>query len=193
MVGRTTALCCGLGLLLGLAACGQEDARGVREARAAEAAGAELAAAADGLQAEVTLCRKVGRRSGRRIGAGHRFVMTERSYVRALVDFAGVAPRRTNAVHLVWIRPDGRELFRRYAEVSVTPADEGYAARIGWREAEDLVRVEHEEQQNPGPGFTLDSRLNISAARERQPGTYRFRVYWNRELLLEEAFEVVSS
>jgi hypothetical protein len=38
--------------------------------------------------------------------------------VRARVALQNVRPDRTYSVHLVWVRPDGRELFRRYAEVT---------------------------------------------------------------------------
>ncbi len=38
--------------------------------------------------------------------------------LRARVALQNVRPDRTYSVHLVWVRPDGRELFRRYAEVT---------------------------------------------------------------------------
>ncbi len=46
------------------------------------------------------------------------FTVKDRSHVRARVALQNVRPERTYSVHLVWLRPDGRELFRRYAEVT---------------------------------------------------------------------------
>ncbi len=172
-------------LLAGLAGCEQDAVRRVRNG--------EACSAADSFRAEVTFCRRVSRRSGQRLGVGHEFRIAEKSYVRAFVDFAGVQPQRTHSVHLVWIRPDGQELFRKYAEISLAPLEKGYKARVCWLDAEDHVYRREEEQTAAGPIFSLDSSLDISADRSRDPGEYRLRIYWNRELLLEEPFTVLTA
>jgi hypothetical protein len=172
-------------LLAGLAGCEQDAVRRVRSGGACSAA--------DSFRAEITFCRRVSRRSGQRLGVGHEFRIAEKSYVRAFVDFAGVEPQRIHSVHLVWIRPDGRELFRKYAEISVAPQEQGYRTSVCWLDAEDHAYRREEEQTATVPGFSLDSSLDISADRSRDLGEYRLRIYWNRELLLEAPFSVLAT
>jgi hypothetical protein len=91
-------------------------------------------------------------------------------------------------VHLVWIKPDGKEMYRRYAEVRAERASDDYVTTIQWKKPEDLSYLNTEQQVSPQPAFTLASRLNISHSRQRVPGDYRFRVYLDRRLLLERNF-----
>ena len=177
-----------IAVLLLLSGCASEEVQQVR------AVGAGEALSDDAFAAEVTLCRKVGRKSGRRIGTGHEFKMSKKSHVRAFVDFTNVKAERPYTVHLVWIRPDGREMFRKYAEVrqrAVGPDE--YHTVINWLDAEDLHKVKADTLVMTEPDFTLGSRFNISQKKEREPGLYHFRVYLDRALLLEEPFTVIES
>ncbi len=141
--------------------------------------------------ATTTLCRKVGRKSGRRIGVGNEFTMGRKSYVRAFVDFVNVATDRDYTVHLVWIRPDGREIFRKYGLVRQGLAASGeFRTVTTWLDAEDLHKVRVDTLRSAGPDFTLGTRLNTSLRKARDPGLYRFRVYLDRALLLEDSFTV---
>ena len=122
--------------LLMWSGCSSEEVQQVR------AASSGLAPADDAFSASVTMCRKIGSKSGRRIGAGHEFIMSEKSYVRAFVDFANVKAGRPYTVHLAWIRPDGKEMFRKYVEVRQGEAEEGeFATVINWLDAEDLHKI----------------------------------------------------
>ncbi len=148
----------------------------------------------DAFAVTTTLCRKVGRKSGRRIGAGHDFKVAMKSYVRALVDFQNVKPDRVYTVHLVWIRPDGREMFRKYAEVrQAATGSAEYQTQIDWLNAEDLHKIKSDTTKTEVPNFTLASRFNISTGRERELGQYQFRVYLDRRLLSTETFTVSGS
>jgi hypothetical protein len=138
--------------------------------------------------ATVTFCRKIGKKSGKRIGVGDRFQTAQKRYVHGLVDFHNVRPGRTYAVHLVWIRPDGREMFRRYAEVLAEQDSDGYVTVIDWKQAEDLGYLKTERCVSSEPAFTLSSRFNVSYSRQRIPGEYIFRVYLDRRLLMERGF-----
>ncbi len=174
-------------LLLGCG-CASEEEQQVRSAQVA------VAPADDSFTAAVTLCRKVGSKSGRRIGAGRDFEMSKKSYVMALLDCENIKPERPYTVHLVWIRPDGREMFRKYAEVRqrvLGPAE--YRTVVTWLDAEDLHKVASDTMATNEPRFTLDSRLNISRKKMREPGDYELRVYLDRKLLLSEPFNVRAS
>ena len=97
-------------------------------------------------------------------------------------------------MHLAWIRPDGREMFRKYAEVRQNTGDAGdFRTVINWLDAEDLHKVKSDTLMNTEPGFILESRFNTSLNKEREPGLYQFRVYLDRALLLEEPFTVRAS
>jgi hypothetical protein len=185
---RVKTLACNfllVGLLVALAGCEQDSVRRFR----AEG----TSTASDSFRAEVTLCRRVSRRGGQFLGVGHEFRIAEKSYVRAFVEFTGVTLQRTHSVHLVWIRPDGQELFRKYAEISLAPLEQGYQTHVCWRNAEDHGYHKDEVQTTAGPVFTLDTSLDISANRSRDAGEYRLRIYWNRELLMEEPFRVLTA
>jgi hypothetical protein len=136
----------------------------------------------------VSLCPDGSGRHGRE-GCGDRFVIGRDGHVNALVEFAGVEAG-THSVHLVWIAPDGHEIFRKYGEVALRGDEDGYTAEISWRKAEDFGYLRREVQKRQRPGFALDSRLNIEPDRERSPGQYCLRVYWNRELLNEQVFHL---
>ena len=178
--------------LLMIGGCASEEVRELQVAAAADEP------ADDAFTASVTLCRKVGSKSGRRIGIGTEFACEEKAWVRAFADFANVRAGRTYTAHLVWIRPDGQELFRRYAEVTqevIQPAaeSEGYRTVITWRDAEDLHKSAADTVLSGEPGFTVESRFNISTEKERELGEYRFRVYLDRALLLEKPFTLVAA
>jgi hypothetical protein len=148
-------------------------------------------AAEDSFNATVTLCRKVGTKSGRRIGAGQEFDMSEKSYVRAFADFTNVKTDRPYTVHLAWIRPDGREMFRKFAEVRQQNVEANrYRTVINWLDAEDLHKIKSDTLVTDEPDFTLETRFNTSLKKAREPGLYKFRVYLDRALLLEEPFTV---
>lgn len=143
-------------------------------------------------QAEITFCRKISRKTGRPIGQSDQFVIRHRNYVNALVDFTGVQPGRTHVVHLVWVRPDGRDLFRKYAEVTLEPGqDPAYRTVIRWLDGTDLHDVDTDTLLGVDPAIRLHSRINISQKRDRDPGFYQLRVYLDRRLLVSREFEIL--
>jgi hypothetical protein len=174
-------------VILMLAACSSDEWQQLN--RNAPDHGAEAADFA----VQTTLCRKVGSKSGRRIGVGDTFQVDRKSYVRAFVDFENVHADRPYTVHLVWIRPDGREMFRKYAEVRQAEIESGeFTTVITWRDAADLHADRADTVRSLAPEFTLASRFNISASKQREPGLYRFRVYLDRRLLHTESFTVAA-
>ncbi len=147
-----------------------------------------------GFSVTTTLCRKVGRKSGRRIGVGQEFKMAKKSYVRALVDFKEVKTERPYVVHLAWIRPDGKEMYRKYAKVRLNETSTGdFQILTEWLKAEDLHYVKTDTLLSSEPAFTLKTKLNISEKKAREAGQYHFRVYLDRRLLLDEPFLVTGS
>ncbi len=99
---------------LWLVGCTGEEADESRIYDAAVAAGEEPAA--DLFHVDVTLHRRY---TGSKwmLDKDHVFTVKDESRIRAELEFRNVRPERTYSVHLVWIKPDGDEVFRRYAEV----------------------------------------------------------------------------
>lgn len=139
----------------------------------------------------VELCRKVSKK-GKRQGVGSEFTIGSKSSVQAFADFTDLVPGRDYTAHLVWIRPDGRELFRRFAEFRLRGADGDWTADVAWKDALDLIAVRREEVKSAKPSLTLDSTFNTSADRERETGDWLFRVYLDRRLVREETFTLAA-
>ena len=186
----------GMILLAGLALLAGCESREAQEWPIGQSALAVDAPPDSGLfNAEVTFCRKVGKKSGKRIGIARNFQPAQKRSVSALVDFSNVQRGRLYAVHLAWIRPDGKEMFRRYAEVTLVAAgeSEGFETVIDWKKAENLHYLKQNSQTSATAEFTLSTRLNISHSRQREPGDYLLRVYLDRRLLLEEMFTLEAA
>lgn len=178
-----------LSALVLAAGCSSDEARSVAASQASIEEADALADAPFG--AAITFSRKVSKKSGRPIGAGEVFEMTARSYVNALVNFTNVQQDRTYVVHLVWVRPDGKKIFMKYAEVIQNPGeDSGHQTVISWLDAVDLHDVSRDTVSSDTPDFILKSRLNISTRKNRVPGEYSLQVYLDRRLLLEKEFQV---
>jgi len=84
---------------------------------------AELMAAGDTLaaaklfHADVEFYRRYAK-PGWKLDRDREFTIKDESQIRANVTFHNLRADRTYSVHLVWIKPDGGEAFRRYAEVT---------------------------------------------------------------------------
>lgn len=140
---------------------------------------------------QVELCRKLSKK-GKRQDVGHEFTMGDKSSVLAFADFTDLVPGRDYTVHLVWVRPDGRELFRRFAEFSLAGRDQDWTANVAWKDALDLDDSKREVLKSETPSVTLDSNLNTSPDKKRETGTWHFRVYLDRRLVRDEAFTLAE-
>lgn len=121
------------------------------------------------------------------------FSIRKKSEVRARASFERVRPGQTYGVHLVWIRPDGRELFRRYAEATVAASDSGYVADVVYRKADHLTYRSVDRQLAKTPSFDVESVFDISRGKKRESGEYLLRVYLDRRLLKEEIVTITGS
>jgi hypothetical protein len=89
------------------------------------------------------------------------FVPADGHSIRAEVTLSGLKPGKTEVVHLVWLKPGGKQLFRKVKEFVPDKKTE-----------------------------SLRSSISISPDRERDPGKYAFKVYRHRRLLATAAFEI---
>ncbi|MBN2170652.1 MAG: hypothetical protein JW819_04930 [Candidatus Krumholzibacteriota bacterium] len=176
---------------LALAGCSQDD---ITSFQSAQSQLAEDPAALDGLfQAEITFCERVTR-SGRPLRPLDSVVIGEGNDVHGHVAFANAEPGRLYSLHLVWRKPDGGKLFRRWYDVVVEEGEDGFTAKVTRRKAEDLTYRRTSTQTADEPGFQLSSKLGstTSGGAPREPGEYIFTVYLHREVLLERRIALVE-
>ena len=116
------------------------------------------------VDATITLCREVSKKSGKRLGAGQVFTIKDGARVLALVDLENeyALGQRELDLHLVWLDPSGKPIFVK--RETYTPGDEP---------------------------ATVRSAVSI-APEKRDPGRYMFRVYLFRELIAEKPFRLRS-
>ncbi len=96
--------------------------------------------------------------------SGHpTFTPADGSKVEARVKLTGLEPGRTEVVHLVWLKPGGKEMFRK---------------------TEEFICEKDTK--------SLKSRLNIALEKNRIPGKYALKVYRHRRLLTMEVFELTE-
>ncbi len=122
------------------------------------------------------------------------FRIRKESEVRARASFENVRPGQTYTVHMVWIRPDGKELFRRFAEATVAAANSGgYVADVVYKKADHLTYRKMDRQASKTPSFDVESVFDISRSKNRETGEYLLRLYLDRRLLKEEIVTIVGS
>ena len=186
---RTFTLMVVAAAVLLVGGCEQAEVKGVREGGVAVLTPGEFSA-------EVTFCRRVGSKTGKRIEIDEAFPVRDGSkyrYVYGFADIADVPVDTDHQLHLIWIKPDGTELFRRFGTVRVTAADDGFRTRLAWLDAEALNDEDVEEPiSTERPLVSVSSRIDVRPERERDLGAYTLKVYWNRELLTQRSFELTA-
>jgi len=114
------------------------------------------------ITANITLCRKVGKKTGKRIGAGTIFTIKKKAKVRAIIDLENRDVYLDNEMKfkVEWIGPNGKSFYKK--KINLSPDDST---------------------------STLKSSISITP-KKRQPGNYIFRVYLYKTLLAEKKFEL---
>ncbi|RKY91391.1 MAG: hypothetical protein DRQ01_07765, partial [Ignavibacteriae bacterium] len=116
----------------------------------------------DGVNANITLCRKVGKKTGKRIDTGTVFTIKEKTKIHAFFDIENrnIFADKEIMFHVEWIGPDGKSFYRK---------------RI------DLLQDDSSS--------TINSSISITPAK-RQQGSYKVRFFLFRELIAEKKFEL---
>ena len=114
------------------------------------------------ITANITLCRKVGKKTGKRIGAGTVFTIKKKAKVRAIIDLENRDDYLDKALkfEVEWIEPNGKSFYKK--KIDLSPGDST---------------------------STIKSSISITP-KKRQPGNYIFRVYLYKTLLSEKNFEL---
>ena len=120
----------------------------------------EKPGAVEGITGTITLCSKVNRKTGKRLGIDTVFAVGKRNYVRAFVDLENrfVNNNLVLDFDIEWIGPDNQAVYTK--DVVLKPDD---------------------------PDAFLYSSISIPSGK-REPGEYLFRVKLFDRLLVEKAF-----
>jgi len=114
------------------------------------------------ISANIILYRKMGKKTGKMIGAGTVFTIRDKAKVRAIIDLENRDDYLNNELKfkLEWVGPDSNSFYRKMIDIS--PGDSS---------------------------STIKSSISITP-KKRQPGNYIFRVYLYKTLLAEKKFEL---
>ncbi len=158
-----------------------------------EAANLRTGADPDGPSLEISFYKKYSKKTGKRRGRTDEFAIGKKSRVRAFVDLVGLQIDRDYTLHLVWIRPDGKEIYRKYGELRLSGQPGEYTGLLEWKNAEKLFEIQSEEMSSEDLSLSLYSSLSLAPDRNREPGIYRYRVYLDRRLVREAEFTVTGA
>ncbi len=114
------------------------------------------------ISAVISLCRKIDKKTGKRIGEGTGFTIMEKTRVHALAEIANRNPNDDKELmfHFNWIGPDGKLLYKK--RIDLLPNDSS---------------------------SIIKSTISISPE-TRQAGEYTIQLYFFRELIAEKKFEL---
>ena len=115
---------------------------------------------AGGIEAAITLCTGVDKKTGEKTGVGSVFTIIEKENLLAFIDLKNLKnqPYRELMFHIDWVDSSGKSMYLK--RVYVSPAD---------------------------TITSLASAVNISPEK-RKPGSYEIRVYYFRELMAVKKF-----
>ena len=115
-----------------------------------------------GVNAKITLCKKLDRKNGRRIGEGTVFTIMDEARVYAFFDLENrnFFTDKEMMLHIEWIGPDGKSFYTK--RIDLLPDDST---------------------------STINSSISITQE-NRQPGNYIVRLFLFRELIAEKNFEL---
>ena len=118
----------------------------------------------DGIEAKITFCEKVSKKTGDPIKAGTVFSIKENTKVNAVIDLNNRESYRDKLLmfHVDWMDSSGHSLFKKRIDLPTNDSSS-----------------------------KLTSSITISPDK-RQPGYYSLRVYLFRELIAEKKFELIN-
>jgi len=147
-------------------------------------------------EARLFFYRITSSKTGERLGSARSFAVEPERQVRAVVQLEGVDTSRDIMLHVMWINPDGLEVFTK--EAFIKPSD--------WRDparrdelARGLVQLDPAKRM-----LDVESRYGVDPirfeeeahkdeeSRRFKTGTWEIKVYLFRRLIMESTFELTN-
>jgi len=116
------------------------------------------------VKANIILCRKVSKKSGKLIGEGTIFTIKEKAKVKAIVNFEkqDIKTNEQLKFYFKWIGPDGKSFYKKRVVYTTS-----------------------------NPSFTISNSISITPEK-RQPGTYILQVVFHKKIIAEQKFELLT-
>lgn len=116
------------------------------------------------IKADIVLCRKVSKKSGKPIGAGNVFTIKEKAKIRAIVSFEKQEIKTNEQMNFYfnWIGPNGKSFYKK--RVIYTTSNSS---------------------------FTISNSISI-IPEKREVGTYILQVLFEKKIIAEQKFELVA-
>lgn len=116
------------------------------------------------VKANLVLCKKLSKKTGKPIGADSIFVISDNAKIKAVVNIekSEVKVNEQLKFYFDWIGPDGKNFYKK---------------RIVYTTS--------------SPTFTLTNSISISPER-RKPGIYKVRLIYKKKIIAEKKFELTT-
>jgi hypothetical protein len=118
---------------------------------------------AENIKANIILCRKVSKKTGKAIGIDTTFTIKDKAKVKAVVSIE-LPDKKTNQqikFYFNWRGPDGKSFYKKKIEFLLDDSTS-----------------------------TISSSISISPEK-RKPGTYKVRVSFRKKIIAEQKFELI--
>ena len=117
---------------------------------------------ADDVSVKITFCRKIDKKTGNLVGEGTTFTITNKSKIQAVVELENLFNNGKDELmfHLDWVGPDDKSIFLK--RILLSP--------------DDSLSI-------------IKGSISVSAE-TREPGKYKLKIYYFRELIAEKSFEL---
>ena len=118
----------------------------------------------DNIEANILLCRKVSKKTGKPIGSGTTFTIKDKARVKAIVSFKkqDIKTNEQMKFYFNWIGPDGKSFYKKRVVYTTS-----------------------------NPSFSISNSISITP-KKRIPGTYTLQVIFHKKIISEQNFELVA-
>ncbi len=118
----------------------------------------------DNIEANILLCRKVSKKTGKPIGSGTTFTIKDKARVKAIVSFKkqDIKTNEQMKFYFYWIGPDGKSFYKKRVVYTTS-----------------------------NPSFSISNSISITQ-KKHKPGTYTLQVVFHKKIISEQNFELVA-
>jgi len=116
------------------------------------------------IKADIILCRKISKKTGKPIGEGTIFTIKDKANVKAIVSFnkQDIKTDEQMKFYFNWIGTDGKSFYKKRLVYTTS-----------------------------NPSFTISNSISITPEK-RQPGTYTLQVVFHKKIIAEQKFELLA-
>lgn len=116
------------------------------------------------IKADIILCKKVSKKTGKPIGADTIFTIKDRANVKAIVSFEKqeIKTNEQMKFYFNWIGPDGKLFYKKRVVYTTS-----------------------------NPSFSISNSVSITPEK-RQPGIYTLQIVYRKKIIAEQKFELIT-